>query len=474
VVREPSTHIETTEPDAIRAAAADIFVECFPLLLADAIRRAHPLSFHQFLLVRQDGESLAPGLAEDDVRVVVTSAWIDLSQQPVVVRLPHTEGRYLNLTLFDTAGEPFASVGSRTGDDAGVDLALVGPNWRGELPSGLHAKRAPSELIWGVSRIHAHSILDRPATVALAKRQCLATLPPAIDQPRTNASTLDSPSTPSLRQVAEVAPATLFHRLDGILDRAPVHDHGALRARISALRAKFDGPPPPSAWTSEFHHALAHGFADGMDAIQTAAQTSSESERMGWPTVPSEAHNSPVNALARAARAYTSAGAPLREDLLILVCERDESGHRLSGSHRYRIHFSKDAVPPVRAFWWLSARPPAGHEQQHGLGSYSDLELNPDGSFDIILQRDPPSADLIPNWLANPEGHFSLIMRLYTPRPAALQGGWRMPPVERIDTGSTGGHGRRVRRWRTPPQPPFTARPPDELEASTLAWRTMP
>jgi len=471
VTRGPFIH---SEPDAVRAAAAAIFVQCFPLLLADAIRRAHPHAFHQLQLVREDGESLAPGLAEDDFRVVVTSAWIDLSERPVVVRLPHTEGRYLSLTLFDTLGEPFESVGSRTDDVSGVDLALVGPNWRGELPGGLRAKRAPSELVWAVSRIHAHSIIDRADTVALAKRQCLATLPPAIDGPRARSSAVDSPSSPSVRQVSEISPAVFFHRLDNLIQRAPVAHIRTLLARAGSLRDKLGGPPPASSWTAEFHDAVCRGFSEGMEAIVGAALTSSGIECQGWSTLPGGVQNPSMNALGRAACAYVSMGAPRRDDLLSLVCDEDELGRPLSGGHAYRIHFRPGAGPPVRSFWWLSARPSARRELQHGLGSRSDLSLNADGSLDILVQREPPPAPMIPNWLASHEHRFSLIMRLYTPRPAALGGSWRMPPVERLDSGAAGKPGRSVRRWRAARPPPHSDHSRSELEPTASAWRAFP
>jgi hypothetical protein len=463
-----------TEPDTVQAAAADIFVQCFPLLLADVVRRAHPLTFHQFLLVREDGESLAFGLAEDDMRVVVTSAWIDLSEHPVIVRLPHTGGRYLSLTLFDTLGEPFESIGSRTGDDSGVDLALIGPSWRGELPSGLRARRAPSDLVWAVSRIHAHSILDRGDALALARQQCLATLPPATDQPWSSGATVDSPSSPSVRQVSEISPEVFFHRLDNVLRRAPAAYLPILLPRVNALRAKLDGPPPPSSWTREFHDAVCRGFADGMESIAAAAAADSASEREGWSTLPSSVRHLSTSELGRAAAAFARLGAPIREDLLSLICDEDEQGRPLSGAHAYRIHFPPGAGPPVKAFWWLSARPPASHELQHGLGSRSDLSLNPDGSLDIFAQREPPPAPMIPNWLPSPEDGFSLIMRLYSPRSAALGANWRMPPVERLESGAASKPGKPIRRWRparAPPQGGDYSR--SVFQPTTSAWRAL-
>jgi hypothetical protein len=79
------------------------------------------MALQQFHLLPPDGADLAPGLLEDDPCVVIASAWIDLTDGPVVLHLPHTHGRHFDLTLIDTAGEPFASLGTRTDDDGGVD-----------------------------------------------------------------------------------------------------------------------------------------------------------------------------------------------------------------------------------------------------------------------------------------------------------------------------------------------------------------
>ena len=455
-------------PEAARAAASGIYISCFPLLLAEAVRRAHPMVAPRFHLIAHDGGSLAPGVAEDDARVVLTSAWIDLAAEPVVVRLPNTNGRFFSVTLIDTAGEPFESLGTRTGDDAGLDLALVGPRWRGELPSGLRAKRAPSDGVWLVSRIHAHSTLDQTEALAVARRQCLALLQPHADQSRPALSVLEPPASPCLRQVAEIDPAVFFHRLKATLERAPVTYQRALNERVATLADELDGPPPAAQWSAVFRDALARGFADGLAAIRAAALHASGGEHLGWRALASGLHDRTMSALALAARAYASLGAPLRDDLLSFVCERDETGRPFSGAHQYRIHFPREASPPSHAFWWLSARPPASYDQRHGLGDRSGLTLNRDGSLDLVIQQAPPPAAQIPNWLPAPDGRFSLIMRLYCPAAAALSGAWRMPPVQRLDSGSDG----RRERGR-PPAATFRGGPTNELQPA-FAWRMTP
>jgi hypothetical protein len=44
-----------------------------------------------------------------------------------------------------------------------------------------------------------------------------------------------------------------------------------------------------------------------------------------------------------------------------------------------------------------------------------------------LAQKDSPGKDREANWLPVPDGPFYLSMRLYGPKPAALNGGWKPP-----------------------------------------------
>ena len=451
------------DPDIAREVAASLLVHCFPLMLTDVVRAHHPMGFPQFHLLTEEAETLAPGLADNDSRIVLASAWLDLTDGPVVLHLPHMGGRFFNLTLTDTAGQVFASLGARTGDDTGVSLALAPPNWDGKLPNGLRAARATGNHAWAVSRIRARSNLDLSDALGVAKRQRVTVLHADLDKPRRPMSTLETPCPSCLRQAAEIGPALLFHRLDVSLARAPIWFRETAEPAVSALRAKIGGPPPSATWSPEFGRALARGFADGIAAIQAVAEAAWRAQQ-GWRTLPGGADHAASGVFSRAARAYSSLGAPLREDLLSLVCDRDASGLPLSGDHGYRIRFAKGALPPVQSLWWLSAQPAAPLDQRRGIGDLGEPKINPDGSLDVFIQRTLPGDDLALNWLPIPAGRFSLDMRLFTPRPQALTGAWRMPPVERLEARFGSDHnleGTPVAAGRPPPAyPTKEANPP--------------
>jgi hypothetical protein len=86
-------------------------------------------------------------------------------------------------------------------------------------------------------------------------------------------------------------------------------------------------------------------------------------------------------------------------------------------------------------------RPPATFEvarrdggnlrQRRRRGVVSGTQ-NADGSLTLQIQKDPPSKDQEPNWLPAPNGPPYVVMRVYWPKEAALNGTWQPPAVQRI------------------------------------------
>jgi len=173
--------------------------------------------------------------------------------------------------------------------------------------------------------------------------------------------------------------------------------------------------------------------------------------------------------LSAAVHAYLAAGAPSSDDLMLLVCEHDVMGQPLTGEHNYRIHFEPGAAPPADAYWALHARPAPSYGNRHGLGSRDELVASADGSLDLALQRQSPSRRLTANWLICPASRFALTMRVYSPWPAAVQGAWRMPAVERVDDQVEATRSGSVRRHRPPQIPTTDSR--RKSDALAMIWR---
>ncbi len=55
---------------------------------------------------------------------------------------------------------------------------------------------------------------------------------------------------------------------------------------------------------------------------------------------------------------------------------------------------------------------------------------NPDGSLDLYLQNESPGKDKESHWLPAARDDFNLILRMYWPKPAVLQGVGKPPAVQ--------------------------------------------
>jgi hypothetical protein len=126
------------------------------------------------------------------------------------------------------------------------------------------------------------------------------------------------------------------------------------------------------------------------------------------------------------------------EEALYPVDRRDSEGRALHGSHGYRTRIPRGAEPPVDAFWSITLYGDDGFLVANPLHRYAVSDRTPGlvrqagGAIEIAVGSTPsPEADRI-NWLPAPEAAFYLMLRLYIPRPEALDGSWRPPAVRRV------------------------------------------
>lgn len=442
-----------------RQLASEVFVLGFPLLLMDTIRRAHPLAASSFRLFPPAAQTLVPGLFHDDPDCLHTCAIVDLTTGPSLLHLPNTHGRYISVTLIDSAGEAFASFGSRTDDHLAGDVMLAGPSWRGRIRPGLRVLRTPCDCVWAVSRIVARGVPDHPTVEGFAAEQSLilvhgtdATAPDA--GPWAGLDVLDLAA---VQQLAQMEPPTLFHRLRQLIDRAPQPVQERLSRAVRERLALLDARGQTAARTDE---ALLRGFADGWNAIQEARRAAVAEPLREWTS--GAQTTGAARPVERAAVVLGALGGPLREDILTLRCNADESGRPLSGEEQYRLVMPAARLPPALSAWRLTAPPRSGQASGDVIGDHCALVTTPDGSVELLVQKDPPLRRQQVNWLRAPEGPFELYLRLYGPTSETLDGSWRMAAVERLGSRAEGRLARLVRRG--------TATPPRPSSSSQLQW----
>jgi len=142
--------------------------------------------------------------------------------------------------------------------------------------------------------------------------------------------------------------------------------------------------------------------------------------------------------LKRAIVTQQGLGANVPEDAIYPLNLGDKEGKPLDGANSYTIHFDKDEIPPVNAFWSITLYDPHGFQVANALNrfavsSWMPFKSNDDGSLDLYFQNESPGGDKEANWLPAPKGPFNLTMRLYAPKSDALTGKWNPPPVVKAD-----------------------------------------
>lgn len=367
----------------------------------------------------------------------------DLRAEPLVITVPAVEkGRYYSLQFVDMYTYNFAYVGSRaTGNEAGSFL-LAGPRWDGKKPEGIKSViRSETDFAFVLYRTQLFDPDDienmkkvqagyKVRTLSDFLGRQASAVPPAIDFMK-----------PLSAEQERTSPA-FFSLLNFIFQFCPAHpSERALRARFAKLGIGAGKPFDVEALSPEVRKALEQGMADGWKAfgdfkekeIDTGKRPASE----GFGTRAFLKNDY----MARMSAAVLGIYGNSKEEALYPAYFVDSTKQKLDGKNRYILRFPPGRLPPVNAFWSLTVyQLPQSLLYANAINRYlinsamlPGLKRDPDGGIKIYLQHDLPAKDLESNWLPVPEGPFWTTLRLYWPKPAALNGTWKEPPLQRAN-----------------------------------------
>jgi hypothetical protein len=241
---------------------------------------------------------------------------------------------------------------------------------------------------------------------------------------------------PPIEQMQAMDIETFYSRLAQLMvANPPAKADGPMLVKLHRIGIE-PGKPPQWGITDRWAIALGRWVAD----FTIAKELKKPRDLVrGWATPPSVLGQYGTFYNTRAVVAMVGLGANLPQDATYPNTRVDVQGQALSGNHRYRLHFTKDDLPPVNAFWSVTAYGPDDFLidnplKRYALGDRDPLVFNADGSLDLWIQAEAPSAERQANWLPVKSGQaFLLNARLYWPKKAALDGSWGMPAVERVD-----------------------------------------
>jgi len=392
----------------------------------------------------------AEGYVCPNCSVLYGFGFLDLRQEPVVLTLPDSEGRYYMVETVDMWTNAFAYPAGLEHGYKGGKVAYVGPNWKGDLPAGVRRIDAPTPWVLIQPRVHmpnfppsqieaARKVLDgiKPQSLSAYLGKPAAPLKydypaPRFTNPKLPVSALDFTDPLQFWEILSIA----------------MNENPPPKAEIDAILPMFKplGVELGKQWDRSKLDPVT------LRAMTRAAQTTPDMLNHlpfgrlenGWFIPPPTIGDSGTDYMIRAiiARVGLTANAPKEAVYFAGFGMLDSDGNPVTGDKNYTMTFKETPpyIPP--GFWQLrmwdgvSCYPVANPINRYVFGSdNTDAKRNADGSLTVYIQNQNPGKDKEANWLPSPKGSMRLVISSYAPGPgmvAALSGGpngYVPPPI---------------------------------------------
>jgi len=429
---------QNPSPAEVREIAERAYIYAYPLVVLQATGAAMPLNHLTHVSAFPDANFRL--IVRPNADTLYSTVWLDVSKEPILLYVPDSGGRFYLLQFMDAWTETFADPGKRTTGTGEAWFAVVGPGWKGKLPEHVTRLDAPTNHVWLLGRTQTNGASDYDNVHAFQHGMRLLPLSeyPGTPQKPGGAPPVRRPTgaTPPDR-VKAMEPTAFFTVFAQAMKTDPPHaaDTSMLQelARIGLVPGQdFD----PSKLSPEQLQALNEGVRAAMEHIERYV-ASGAAIKPGWSSFQGTVGRYGTNYIARAVTARVAVGANPPEDAVYIGSSADSSGQPLNGSMHYRMHFEAANLPPVSAFWSITAYDKDGYFianpiNRYAIGDRDRLKFNADGSLDLYIQSQDPGPDHESNWLPSGDELFNLMLRLYWPKPAILNGSWHPPALERV------------------------------------------
>jgi hypothetical protein len=293
---------------------------------------------------------------------------------------------------------------------------------------------SPTPVVWVIGRTQTNGPADYDAVHAVQDEYTLARLSgePFGETPPDPGVDME---TEPLRQVHQLSAVDFFTLGAELMTVHPPHrTDWSQVARMGRIGLVPGRPFDPSTLTAEDLDALAGVPAEAVARLKEFLPRAARVTH-GWGMNTDSMGVYGNFYLKRAAVTMVGLGANQPEDAIYPLQYVDADGVPATGAARYVLHMDAADLPPVDAFWSVTMYDEEGFQianpiDRFAIGDRDALRYADDGSLDLLVQHESPGEES--NWLPAPEGPFSLCMRLYGPRPEALDGRWNPPPLRRV------------------------------------------
>jgi hypothetical protein len=370
--------------------------------------------------------------------VVYGAAVVALDLSPAVIQVPDFGKRFWVVQVVDIRTDAFAALGAMYHTQPGFYL-LVGPNWKGEIPTGItKVFRATTNTGFVIPRIFLNDDPeDLPKVLQVIKGINLYPLAD-FDGKMKQVEWTKLPAFPSTgggnEETRWVFPDKFIDQLPAVLaDAAPLPGEEARYAQVLAVIAAARND-------SALRAAMVQGATEAeQQLIKPVFQFRNFGIQLPY-------HWSTINNGAAFGTDYFTRTATSKSNILVNVQREtkyfyqdlDENGVRLNSANNYAVTFPKGQTPPVNGFWSLTLYNKYHFFEPNEIHRFSlgtknkNLKYNADGSLTIYIQHTRPAPNQVDNWLPSPKtDDFTLYMRAYWPDDRVLSGSWTPPPVKR-------------------------------------------
>src|ERR1035441_4619146 len=343
--------------------------------------KAPPGTIWKFEQIATPEIAAQTGYVTPNVDVIYGFGFFDLSQEPVIVTAPDSDGRYYMIEIVDMWDNAFAYAAGKIVGYKGGKYAVVGPGWKGDLPADVKRIDSPTRWVEMQPRIRVKDQADLPGAIKVMHAITVQGL--AEYQGKA------APKTPTYSyEVPKLVPKIASSQLQFVdplqfwsLFSAALNENPPPESQIKSVLPlfKYLGIELGKPWKRENVNPLI------LEEMKVAAQQVGSMMNVVGPIVGKPTNGwdvPPVNFGATGAD-YLTRGI--------------NSVHGLT----------KFTVPnPLNRFF---------------LGSANDMKKNADGSVTMYLQSTSPGKDKESNWLPSPKGPYYLLLRNYGPTPEAIE-----------------------------------------------------
>jgi hypothetical protein len=347
----PARAASPVSAEEAHAIGVEAYVYFYPLVTMEVTRKQLVNVEHaQGIQAPMNAFANVPAYPTAEMRAVVrpnfdtlySSAWLDLTKEPVIVSVPDIGGRFYLLPMLDMWSDVFASPGWRTTGTQAGNFLVTPPGWTGTVPVDCTRISAPTPYVWIIGRTKTDGPSDYDAVHTIqagykiaplsrwgkTAEPVVAKIDPSVDM-----------KTPPKIQVDTMPADKYFALATELLKQQPPHiTDQPILARMKRISIDASQYFDFTKLDPAVQKALASAPADAQALMKWKVPTLARIAN-GWSMNTDTMGVYGNYYLKRAIVAQLGLGANLPEDAIYPLNLGDDTGKPLDGASKYVLHF---------------------------------------------------------------------------------------------------------------------------------------